>query len=44
MPVITDAEKPAPLWRRLLWFVALWAGGVGSVALVGLLLKSFLKP
>jgi hypothetical protein len=25
-----------PLARRLLWFVGLWAAGVGAVALVGL--------
>jgi len=23
-----------PLWQRLLWFIALWAGGVGSVAFI----------
>ncbi|MEI6485725.1 MAG: DUF2474 domain-containing protein [Sphingomonadales bacterium] len=31
-----------PLGRRLLWFAALWAGGVGTVALVGLLLRRWL--
>ena len=25
-----------PAARRLLWFVGLWAGGVGAVALLGL--------
>jgi hypothetical protein len=27
-------QKAAPLTQRLLWFVALWLGGVGSVAIV----------
>ena len=32
-----------PLWtRRLLWFVALWAAGVGTVALVGLGIRAVL--
>lgn len=43
MPVTTE-DKPAPLGRRLLWFVALWAGGVASVALVGFALKWLLRP
>ena len=28
-----------PLAQRLLWFVALWLGGVGTVALVSMALK-----
>ena len=32
-----------PGWgRRLLWFVGLWAGGVTTVALAGLLIRSVL--
>jgi hypothetical protein len=27
-------ENPHPLAVRLMWFVALWLGGVGSVAIV----------
>jgi hypothetical protein len=27
-------QKAPPLTQRLLWFVALWLGGVGSVAIV----------
>ena len=26
--------KPRPLLQRLLWFAALWLGGVGTVALI----------
>jgi fatty acid desaturase len=32
--------KPArAAWRRLLWFVALWAAGVAVVAALGLVIK-----
>jgi hypothetical protein len=24
-------DAPGPLWRRLAWFVALWAAGVATV-------------
>ena len=33
-------EKPRSLARRLLWFAALWLGGVGSVAHRGLWLEA----
>lgn len=32
-----------PLGKRLLWFVALWAGGVAVTAVVGLIIKLWLK-
>jgi hypothetical protein len=36
-------EQPErPLAQRLLWFAALWLAGVGSVALVSLLLHVWL--
>lgn len=41
MPDTTEANKP--LAKRLLWFAALWAGGVLSVAAVGTLIKWALK-
>jgi hypothetical protein len=44
---LTPVEpKPRPLSQRLLWFAALWLGGVGSVALVafGLRLWLWLSP
>ncbi|HEY0327523.1 MAG TPA: DUF2474 family protein [Rhodopseudomonas sp.] len=37
-------ERPRPLAQRLAWFVALWAGGVGAVALVSLLLRLWIAP
>jgi hypothetical protein len=37
-------EPTRPLSQRLLWFVALWLAGVGSVAFVSLLLHVWLAP
>lgn len=34
---------PAPLYQRLAWFVALWAGGVMAVGVVGLAIKLMLR-
>jgi hypothetical protein len=34
----------SPSARRWLWFVALWAAGVGTVALVSLLLRAWIAP
>lgn len=33
----------ARLSRRLFWFVALWLGGVAATAVVGLIIKLWLK-
>ncbi len=33
-----------PLSQRLLWFAVLWLGGVGSVAVLSLLLRLWLSP
>lgn len=37
-------EKPRPLTQRLLWFVALWAGGVASVTIVSYALRVWIAP
>ena len=36
-------QKPGPLWQRLLWFVALWSGGVATVAIVGYGIRLWIK-
>ena len=36
--------KRAPLGQRLLWFAALWLGGVGTVAIVSFGLRLWLAP
>lgn len=41
---ITTEVPQRPLWQRLLWFVALWAGGVAAVGVVGLLIRLVLRP
>jgi hypothetical protein len=33
-----------PLAQRLLWFVALWLGGVGTVALISYGLRLWIAP
>lgn len=30
---------PGPLWKRLLWFVGLWAAGVAVVGTVAYILR-----
>jgi hypothetical protein len=43
-----DQQNPAqgrrPLGQRLLWFAALWLGGVGTVAVLSLGLRLWLAP
>ena len=39
-----EGEQPTtPLAQRLLWFAALWLGGVGSVAIVAFVLRLWRK-
>ena len=33
-----------PFTQRLLWFAALWLGGVGTVALISLALRFWIAP
>jgi preprotein translocase subunit Sss1 len=44
MPIITDSAERKPIWQRLLWFVALWAGSVAALGVVGYAIKLVLKP
>jgi hypothetical protein len=37
-------ETPLPLAQRLLWFAALWLGGVGTLAVVAFGLRLWLAP
>jgi hypothetical protein len=37
-------DTPRPLAQRLLWFVGLWLAGVGSVALLSLVLHAWIAP
>ena len=41
----SDQEsKPRPLTQRLLWFAALWLGGVGTVTLISYGLRLWIAP
>jgi hypothetical protein len=33
-------EAPGPLWRRLAWFVGLWAASVAVISVVAFLIRS----
>jgi hypothetical protein len=35
---------PRPLGQRLLWFAGLWLAGVGSLALLSLILHVWIAP
>jgi hypothetical protein len=37
-------QSQRPLAQRLLWFAALWLGGVGTVAVLSLGLRLWLAP
>jgi hypothetical protein len=39
-----NEQNPRPLAQRLLWFAALWLGGVGAVAIVAVGLRLWLMP
>lgn len=39
--MMTDA--PGPVWKRLAWFVGLWAAGVVAVGSVAYLIRWWLK-
>jgi hypothetical protein len=36
-------QTQRPLWQRLLWFVALWAGGVATVTIVSYGIRLWIK-
>ena len=40
---MTD-DAPGPWWKRLLWFVALWAAGVAAMGAVAYLLRWWIAP
>ena len=38
-----STDAPAPLWRRLAWFVGLWAMSVAALAIVAFVIRSWLN-
>jgi hypothetical protein len=41
---MASEPKPRPLMQRLLWFVALWLGGVGTVAVLSYGIRLWIAP
>ncbi|TKT71464.1 DUF2474 domain-containing protein [Afipia massiliensis] len=44
MDVTPPPERPQPLSRKLLWFVALWLLGTGTVAVFAYILRLWIAP
>ncbi|MFZ1743369.1 MAG: DUF2474 domain-containing protein [Pontixanthobacter sp.] len=42
MPQHSDSE--APLWQRLGWMAAIWAGSVAALGIVGWIIRLWLAP
>ena len=40
----SSGPTPRPLTQRLLWFAALWLGGVGTVTLISYGLRLWIAP
>ena len=38
-----STEAPTSLWRRLGWFVGLWAASVAALAVVAFVIRSWLN-
>lgn len=39
----TSSSSSRALWRRLLWFLAIWAGSILALGVVATVLKAWLK-
>jgi hypothetical protein len=42
--LIPPEPNPPPMTRRLLWFAALWLGGVGAVTILSYGLRLWIAP
>lgn len=40
----SDPASTPPLWKRLLWMVALWAASVAVLGAIGLAIRLALSP
>ncbi len=41
--MLTHVPASRPLWRRLFWFVGIWAGSVVALGVVATVLRFWLK-
>lgn len=39
----TPLSPSRPLWRRLVWFVTIWAGSILALGVVATILKTWLR-
>jgi hypothetical protein len=39
----TTEQSPGPLWKRLLWMVAIWAGSVIALGAVAIVIRLWLR-
>jgi len=39
-----DTIEAGPLWKRLGWFVAIWAGGVATLGVLSFVIRAIAKP
>jgi len=44
LSLVPPKPTPRPLRQRLLWFAALWLGGVGTVTLISYGLRLWIAP
>jgi hypothetical protein len=42
--IINPPRPPRPVWKRLAWFVAIWAGSVAALGVVAWLLRLAILP
>jgi hypothetical protein len=38
------ADAPGPLWQRLAWLAAIWAGSVAVLGLIAAVIRHWLAP
>lgn len=43
-PDTTEPAGPGPHWKRLAWFVAIWAMSIGALGVVAYGIRLILKP
>ncbi|MBB6192762.1 hypothetical protein FHS51_003016 [Sphingobium wenxiniae] len=43
-PDTTEPAGPGPRWKRLAWFVAIWAMSIGTLGVVAYGIRLILKP